>query len=156
MRFMQPDSQDQNFLKKGRKTHFLSQPSELGGTKRSPPVFIHTCAPRSPATASIRPPTGIRSQLRSFIRSPDSRQDPSSTRSSAPPGASTDISAPGDQVSSCTVSRKLLKRGTTATPGRSGAATAACSFMFMVTAVRSVRSNCHSLTKMVQPIFEAG
>ena len=125
------------------------------------PVFTQALQPSGPVVArsalpGVRIPGGSRSQDCGSNRSSSSANLPSSTRSSAPPGASSNIVLFGAQRSIRTSSRPSRKRGISSTPGRPGAGVNGVAVVSSRTCVRSSGSNCQSLTKMTHPVADPG
>ena len=108
-------------------TAFLDRNAGVGPSMwRRCPVFTQALQPSGPVVArsalpGVHIPGGSRSQDCGSNRSSSSTKLPSSTRNSAPPGASSKIVPFGAQRSSRTSSRPSRKRGISSTPGRPGA-----------------------------------
>jgi hypothetical protein len=112
--------------------------------------------PCGPAAARSVDPAGSLSQEHWVNSSPPSVKAPSRTSSSMPAGIGTAIVTPGAQRSTRTSSQALSYKTANSIPGRSGAGRNERAVVSVRTGVRSSGSNCHSLTKIVQPGSEPG
>src|SRR5215472_7637268 len=120
------------------------------------PDLTQTLQPAVPAVACSVAPAGSLSHESRLKSSPPSAKLPSRTSNSIPPGRGTAMLVPGAQRSRRTSSPALLYNCANSTPERRGADAKDKPEVSMRTGVRSSGSNCHSLTKIVQPGSEPG
>ena len=121
------------------------------GSRARWPDLTQTLHPPDPAVACNLDPAGSLSHECGVNSSPASSTLPSITNSSIPPWTGVSITVPGAQRSSRTRSDAFSNNVANSTPGRPGAGAKPSARLSMRSWVRSSGSNCHSLTKIVQP-----